>query len=391
VFIKASTVVYREKDDHAHLHKPQPERQTIKLLFKFEVSDCLKMGAAESTTREGSKPRIVHDDFDSLNFYEILGISEDATADEVKHAWRQRAREHHPDKNLDDALGAGKRFGQVQEAYETLIDGTKRREYEYTRKRSSSATSTPAPAPTPSHENDSWKVPGGFGPTQDQPSPGGWYEWLFGRSTGHRTQAQSKFEYQTYSSRRSPGPGISSLDIAEFVHSIGNPKWYTRDNQGVFSIFQNFFACLAHDEWLLSGVKCPSFGCAHSFWTRQGWDEQELREIGVHGPEVREFYKFWTKFETKKSFEWIKRYDSAPGELNARSERFVRKENKIVQTRFREEYNELVQLLAQALQESDPRYQLHVVLQAERCGKAQSSQNKNHKKNGKKKRNKKRR
>lgn len=48
--------------------------------------------------------------------YELLGISKEATDDEVKSAFRKLAAEHHPDRAKDD----GKRFREVKEAYESL-------------------------------------------------------------------------------------------------------------------------------------------------------------------------------------------------------------------------------------------------------------------------------
>jgi len=247
------------------------------------------MGAAESTTREGFAPdHRVPVDFDDLNFYEILGISEDAPAEEVKRAYRQRVLQHHPDKNLDDPEGAHKRFKQVQDAFETLIDDDKRRHYDYTRQKSS------AEIPSQTRECDPKNVPESFGHTKGDSPTESWYEWIFGQIP------KSKFVYESYSSCNSPEPGISSRDIVEFLNSIGSFSWYG-GSKDAFPIFRDFFACLAHDEWLLSRKHCPPFGCAHSPWTRAGWEGQELRDINVntHGPEVREFYDFWMEFETR--------------------------------------------------------------------------------------------
>jgi molecular chaperone DnaJ len=59
------------------------------------------------------------------NFYEILGVTESATQDEIKRAYRKLAVEHHPDKG-----GNEETFKKISEAYDTLGDEDKRRQYD---------------------------------------------------------------------------------------------------------------------------------------------------------------------------------------------------------------------------------------------------------------------
>jgi len=63
------------------------------------------------------------------DYYEVLGVSKSATADEVKKAYRRLAMKHHPDRNAEDT-SAEDRFKEAKEAYEVLKDKDKRATYD---------------------------------------------------------------------------------------------------------------------------------------------------------------------------------------------------------------------------------------------------------------------
>jgi len=71
----------------------------------------------------------VRSDWATKDFYKELGVSKDASAEEIKKAYRKLARENHPDSNPDDAA-KHERFKRVAEAYDVVGDDAKRKKYD---------------------------------------------------------------------------------------------------------------------------------------------------------------------------------------------------------------------------------------------------------------------
>jgi len=59
------------------------------------------------------------------DYYDVLGIQKNASADEIKKSYRKLAKEHHPDRGGDE-----QKFKEISEAYETLSDSGKKANYD---------------------------------------------------------------------------------------------------------------------------------------------------------------------------------------------------------------------------------------------------------------------
>lgn len=132
------------------------------------------------------------------DFYQVLGVPDTATPDEVKKAYRRLAKQYHPDANPNNAQ-AGERFKEISEAHSVLSDADKRKEYDQMRRlgafdggggfrRSSPGAGGPgrpgagqAGAPG-GFENFDFSDAGGFG-------LGDIFSSIFGRGAGRREDA----------------------------------------------------------------------------------------------------------------------------------------------------------------------------------------------------------
>lgn len=143
-----------------------------------------------------------------IDYYKVLGIDKNASADEIKKAYRKLARKYHPDLNPNDK-NAHKTFQQINEANEVLSDPEKRKKYdqygenwkhaeEFEKARQAQGQSTYAG--------------GGFNDFGGQPFSGGegftgefneegfsdFFESLFGRGAGRSRSSSVKFKGQDY-------------------------------------------------------------------------------------------------------------------------------------------------------------------------------------------------
>lgn len=91
-----------------------------------------------------------------MDFYETLGVPRNSTPEEIRKAYRQKAMEHHPDKNPDDPTAA-RRFMEIQDAYEALSNPTTYKPTVRTPSRQQSPYDYIKDAPPPTH--DLWGNP----------------------------------------------------------------------------------------------------------------------------------------------------------------------------------------------------------------------------------------
>ena len=104
------------------------------------------------------------------NAYEILGVNKDATDDQIRAAWREKARELHPDRNKRPT--ATQEYEEAKKSYDILKDPSLRADHDFALVRAKGASIpadalddsladwfTPAPQPAPSHRQAPRRVP----------------------------------------------------------------------------------------------------------------------------------------------------------------------------------------------------------------------------------------
>ncbi|KAI0346304.1 DnaJ-domain-containing protein [Trametopsis cervina] len=265
------------------------------------------MGARESTARNAQEQT----GEGPPDYYTLLEVDENATADEIKKSFRRLALIHHPDKNHDNVEEATQRFATLQQAYEVLSDEQERAWYDSHR-----ASLVPEP------------------------------------------DAASVFEdiKRGASAPRGRDRGLTVRHLAQFL-SPTIFDGFDESDKGFYNIYRNLFKRLAYDESLWSETpleEYPQFGDSSWPWLPASKEETS----GA----ARTFYNFWTNFVTDKDFSWFDQWEinEAP---DRRVRRMMERENKKARDDARREYNETVRALALFIRKRDPRYKSHLANQ----------------------------
>ncbi|KAL9071047.1 MAG: hypothetical protein Q9157_005601 [Trypethelium eluteriae] len=261
------------------------------------------MGANQSSTA-GSASGATSVGEVKTSYYELLGVTKQASEDELKKAYRKKALESHPDRNFGKEEEATRLFAAVQAAYEVLSDPQERAWYD-------------------SHEGEILRGDDGS-------------------STG---EAHCEHNIRV----------TTADDIMRMIRKFHGGIQYTDSPSGFYGFLRETFEGLSREEqaaaeWEnVDDIDYPSFG--HK--------EDEYDDV------VKHFYAVWSSFSTKKTFAWkdLYRLSEAP---DRRVRRLMEKENKRLREDGIREFNDAVRSLVMFVRKRDPRYVPNTQTEAER-------------------------
>ncbi|WVF66725.1 hypothetical protein IAT40_001467 [Kwoniella sp. CBS 6097] len=257
------------------------------------------------------------------DYYQLLQVGEEATAEEIKKSYRKLALVNHPDKNPHRLEEATKLFADLQQAYEILSDPNERAFYDNHRN-----------APVAATDDDI-------------------YDHV---RSGDRAANDPKSKLNK---RKYGDPGVRLEQLMRFF----DPKIARKmddTNEGFYSVYRSLFALLSSDESLHTPpdsplLSYPSFGDSSTPYAPPPGMTRAQRDSQLW---VRNFYAVWTEFVTEKRFEWVAKWDAERAESRD-IRRLMEKENKKVREDYRKEYNDTVRQLVLFVQHRDPRYKAH--------------------------------
>ena len=236
----------------------------------------------------------------ALCYYEILGVSETASGDEIKRAYKTQALVWHPDKNQANPEEAHAKFQTILKAYETLSDSKEREWYDR-------------------HKD----------------------QILSGGDPDQAEQTVNLFQY------------FSSACYANFDDS----------EDGFYTVYRQVFDQLAQEELqaiqlaarLSKGKNKLKSDSSSESLPAFGNSDSDYDQV------VRPFYAYWSGFCTQLTFDHLDKYNTTEAE-NRRISRLMEKENKKVKDGARKERNANVRNLVEFIKKRDRRLKAHKLL-----------------------------
>lgn len=167
------------------------------------------------------------------DYYDVLGVDEDADAKAIKKAYRDLARKYHPDRNPDKP-DAEEKFKEIQEAYSVLSDEEKRKEYDMRRKFGGGGSFGGGGFGGNGGQGGAYRSPEGFNVRFEQGRGdegfgglGDIFGSIFGGGRGGQGQAQTRDPFgsaRQQRSRQSPGRDVETTLRLSFDQALRGGK-----------------------------------------------------------------------------------------------------------------------------------------------------------------------
>ncbi len=124
----ARDVILRRKTDYEKKEFDSKKNRDYEKYHSEWNADDEDFFGERKKSKESQEFRKMMQESSLPNYYATLGISQDASQEEIKSRFRQLAKEHHPDKTRDEK--SAEIFSEINKAYEVLSDEETRKEYD---------------------------------------------------------------------------------------------------------------------------------------------------------------------------------------------------------------------------------------------------------------------
>ena len=122
----ARDIILRRKTSYDKEELESKKDKTFEKYHSDWGDDYEELGQRRNTKEDKEFREALNND-ELPNYYEIIGISKDATYDEIKKKFRERAKKTHPDKTKENSE---KEMAELNKAYEVLSDSERREKYD---------------------------------------------------------------------------------------------------------------------------------------------------------------------------------------------------------------------------------------------------------------------